>query len=228
MCWGYITGKFSSSPLHINVNPYLLLFLAALPDVDLLLGVFGMHHRTWTHSILIWSVAFTPFFIKYKKTTIPYFVAVISHIILGDAIVGRINPIWPIGKFNFSLGYGLLSIENIVLEAAGLAIFLFWAFKSKEARTSFFGKSRRNLWSILSILTLAGFSLFTYSFNVTSDAFEEYGILKPSRLIDSTPLITGHQLFPIELAMHVILLVFLSVCLIQGLRKQSKETTLKS
>jgi membrane-bound metal-dependent hydrolase YbcI (DUF457 family) len=228
MCWGYITGKLSSSSLHVNVNPFLLLFLAALPDVDLVLGIFGIQHRTWTHSVLLWSVVFAPFFIKYKKTAIPYFVAVISHILLGDAIVGRNNPIWPIGNFNFSLGYGLLSIQNIIAEAAGLVIFLVWAIKSKDARKSFFGKSRRNLWSILPIVFLTGFILFTYSFNVTSDAFEEYGILKPSRLIDNTPSITGHQLFPIEMAMHLILLSFLSVSLIQGFRKQTKETTLKS
>ena len=228
MCWGYITGKVTASPLRIPVNPYLLLFLAALPDIDLVLGIFGIQHRTWTHSVLLWSIAFTPIFIKYKKIAIPYFVAVISHIIFGDAIVGRNNPIWPIGNFNFSLGYGLMSIQNIALEATGLVIFLSWILKSKDARVMFFARTKRNLWSVLPIVPLAGFLLFTYSFNAGSAVLQDHDLLPRSRLLDSTPSITSHQLFPVVAAMHVILLSFLSISLIQSLRRKSTEKTVKN
>lgn len=227
MCWGFITGKLCSSPLGIRVNPFLLLFLAALPDIDLVLGIFGIQHRTWTHSMLFWSLAFIPFFIKYKRTSIPYFAAVISHILLGDAIVGRNNPFWPIGNFNFSLGYNLLSIQNIALEAAGLAIFLIWVLKSDDTRISFFGKNR-HLWSILPIVPLVGFVMFVYSYEITAGILQEHGIIGQNRLIESVPSIMASPLFSIEAALHVILLAFLTASLVLGFRKQSKEKSLKS
>src|SRR3989442_5479541 len=123
MCWGYIIGKATSSAFHVKVNPYLLLFLGAIPDVDLLLGIFGIQHRTWTHSILIWSIIFVPFFIKYRATALPYFVSVIQHIAFGDTVVGRNTPFWPLSDLNLSLGYNLFSPQNLILEGAGLALF---------------------------------------------------------------------------------------------------------
>jgi len=79
MCWGFVTGRMASSLLHVSTNPYLLLLIAAIPDIDLLLGVFGIKHRTWTHSIILWSLLFLPFFVIYRKSSIPYFVAAVQH-----------------------------------------------------------------------------------------------------------------------------------------------------
>src|SRR5262245_60137552 len=141
MAWGYLIGRSSAIPLKVSINPYILIFLAAIPDIDLLLGLTGIRHRTWTHSVLIWTLIFVPFFIIYRKRSIPYFLAPIQHILFGDFVVGYYNsPLWPVNTSKFSLNYGLLSYENLALEAIGLAGFLLWAVLSADERKKFIAK----------------------------------------------------------------------------------------
>lgn len=219
MCWGYITGKMSSSILHVNVNPYLILFLAILPDIDLFLGVFGLRHRTWTHSILIWSMIFVPIFIKYKVTAIPYFISVIQHIVLGDFIVGERNyPLWPVSMATFSLGFGPVSAMNIALEGIGLAIFTIIILVGKDLRRTFFGLDKRNILSILLLIPLIGFTTAAYSYNFFIDFLIENNIVRASSLVRNIESITSNQLFPFVAGMHIILACILSISLFQGLR----------
>jgi hypothetical protein len=216
----------SSSILGVSANPYLVLFLAALPDIDLLLGILGIEHRTWTHSVLLWSIAFAPFFVKYRKHTIPYFVAPIQHIILGDAIVGSWNtPFWPLSFFNLTLGHGLLSMENIALEAAGLAIFLLLVLATREGRLTFFGKNKRKVLGILALLPLIGFVFFVYLYDELVDVLVDNHVLMAGELLDSTPTVTKHQLFPYVLAMHLILISVL-VSSLFGFKIRARLTTL--
>ena len=229
MCWGYITGKASSSLLGVSINPYLILFLAALPDIDLLLGVLGVEHRTWTHSIFLWSLVFVPLFVKYRKRSIPYFVAPIQHILFGDAIVGAWNrPLYPLSNFNFSLGHGLLSIENILLEATGLAIFLLLMFATKDGRASFFRNNRRKALNILPIAPLVAFVIFVYSYGWIANFMIENGLLEPSRLLDSTPILVENKLFPYAIAMHLVLICALIVPMVWGFKTRTKERPVDS
>ena len=121
-----------------------------LPDVDLLLGVFGVQHRTFTHSLIFWSVAFAPFFLKYRLTAIPYFVAVAQHILLGDLVVGRTSILWPISD-GVGLGLSLLSPITLALEGVGLALFIVLATRDKEPL------KKCPLKQILVLLPLGGF-----------------------------------------------------------------------
>lgn len=107
-----------------------------LPDIDLLLGVFEIQHRTITHSVVFWSTAFIPVFVKYKRAAIPYFVGVLQHILLGDLVVGRTDLLRPIADLKLGLGLSLLSPLSLALEAAGLAMLLGIAYKAKEPRRS--------------------------------------------------------------------------------------------
>jgi hypothetical protein len=219
MVWGYIIGRSSAIGLKVNVNPYVLLFLAAIPDIDLLLGLTGIRHRTWTHSVLIWALVFTPFFIIYRKKSLPYFFALIQHVLFGDFVVGYYNsPLWPVYNAKFSLDYGLLSNENVVLETIGLGAFLSWVTISKGTRKQFFAKVRRNLWSILPIIPLAGVVIVALSGDSIINFMVENDIVRARGLLDTIPSITSNELFPFAIALHVILLSFLLVPLIQGIR----------
>jgi membrane-bound metal-dependent hydrolase YbcI (DUF457 family) len=226
MVWGYVVGRTSSSILKVSVNPYLLLFLAALPDIDLLLGIVGIQHRTWTHSVLVWSVIFAPLFVMYRKRSIPYFLAPIQHIIFGDAIVGAWNrPLYPISHFNFSLGYGLLSIENIALEAAGLGIFILLVLATKNARRAFFFTSRKAL-AIPSLVFLVGFVMFLFSYSWISEVLlQDFSIFREDRLLDSIPSAVRHPLFPYAIAMHLILMGVISASLVLGFKARGETTT---
>jgi membrane-bound metal-dependent hydrolase YbcI (DUF457 family) len=103
-----------------------------LPDIDLLLGILDIQHRTLTHSIVFWSFVFAPVFLKYRKLVIPYFVAVIQHILLGDLIVGKTAILWPIADFRPGLGLPILSPIGLALEAVGLALMLVLVISSKR------------------------------------------------------------------------------------------------
>ena len=122
-CWAYLTARLVSHPLGLRPNLYLLLILGMLPDIDLLLGSLNIEHRTLTHSIIFWSLVFIPFFAKYRKVALPYFVAAIQHILMGDLIVGRTNILWPLADFKIGLGFPILSPLNLLLEASGLILF---------------------------------------------------------------------------------------------------------
>lgn len=230
MCWGYLTGRASSSLLGVSINPYLILILAALPDIDLVLGVFGIQHRTLTHSLIFWSLAFVPFFVKYRKRSIPYYLAPVQHIIFGDFIVGNNTPpLWPITRYYFNLGYNLLSPENIALEATGLALFLLLMIATKYGRTSFFQKNNKHhALNILAIVPLVSFVVFVYSYGWIADLLVDYGLLRPSRLLDSTPVVIENQLFPYALAMHVILICALSMPLVCRLITRASDMKLKN
>ncbi len=219
MCWGYVTGKMSSSILHVNVNPYLILFLAILPDIDLILGVFGLRHRTWTHSILIWSLIFIPFFVKYRMTAVPYFISLIQHIILGDFIVGDRNyPLWPVSTVTLSLGYSPVSAMNIAVEGIGLVIFTSMICIRKESRKAFFGLNKRNTLNILTLIPLIGFSVGAYSYNFFIDFLVENNIVRANSLVRNLESITSNELFPLVVGMHVIMACILSISVCQGLR----------
>ncbi|MGH9923350.1 MAG: metal-dependent hydrolase [Nitrososphaerales archaeon] len=218
MCWAYVTGRCCASALKVNVNPYLILVLGAVPDFDLLLGSFGIVHRGITHSVLFWSIVFIPLFIRYRKQAVPYFVAPISHILIGDLVVNRTTVFWPLGP-ELGLRYRLFSIENLILEAVALAAFLIWVNLSTE-RSKLFARNRRNLLSILPIIPLAGFLMFLYQADLPMQIQFEGESDQMEKIAER---VMRKSLFPFVLSMHLVLLAFLSICFIQGSRALIKK-----
>lgn len=131
-CWAYVTGRLAGYGVGTRPNLYLLLFVGMIPDFDLVLGIFGVPHRTFTHSVLVWTIVFIPLLAKYKTRAIPYFVAVVQHILLGDLIVGRTSIFWPFVEPRLGLALPILSPVNLALEAAGLAIFVVMGLRNHE------------------------------------------------------------------------------------------------
>jgi membrane-bound metal-dependent hydrolase YbcI (DUF457 family) len=77
-----------------------------------------------------------PFFIAYRKQAIPYFAALLSHILIGDFFTGGIELLWPI-THNW---YGALNLDVISLPVAAteLALFLVTVpliYKSGDLKT---------------------------------------------------------------------------------------------
>ena len=113
---GYLSGKASAKLSRVNVNVPLILVLSILPDADILLQPFipGIH-RGPTHSIIVLSLVFIPIFLIYRQKTIPYFVAILSHPLIGDFIVGKIKLLWPL-QTSFGIGIPIASTTNVILE----------------------------------------------------------------------------------------------------------------
>jgi len=61
-------------------------------------------HRGPTHSIISALIVFVPFFIVYRKKAVPYFIALISHSLIADFLIGgQIMLFWPLSQAEFGL-----------------------------------------------------------------------------------------------------------------------------
>jgi membrane-bound metal-dependent hydrolase YbcI (DUF457 family) len=115
---GYLLGKGTSKLAHVKINLPLLLASSVLPDVDLLFRF--LTHRGPTHSILTITVFMIPFFIIYRKQALPYFAALLSHILIGDFFTGGADLLWPLshstlGVFNFEVAGTSIALTELVL-----------------------------------------------------------------------------------------------------------------
>ncbi len=117
---GYLFGKGSSKLAHVKVNLPLLLAASVLPDVDLLLRF--LMHRGPTHSILTITVLMVPFFVVYHKQAIPYYAALLTHILIGDFFTGGIQLFWPLSQNWF--GALDFKVSSLPIAATELTLFL--------------------------------------------------------------------------------------------------------
>jgi hypothetical protein len=111
---GYLSGKTASKILNVNANIPLLFLVSVLPDVDLLIP--GLEHRGPLHSVIIYCLLFLPAFILFKKRAVPYFVALIQHILIGDYLTGDTQLLWPATTNWYGLGMEITSLTNILIE----------------------------------------------------------------------------------------------------------------
>lgn len=127
---GYISGKVTSKILNVNVNIPLLFLVSVLPDIDLLIP--GLKHRGPMHSVIVFCLIFLPTFIFFKKRAVPYFVALIQHLLIGDYLTGDIQLLWPITTNWYGLGIGITSLTNISIEWILFLTSLTIMFKTKD------------------------------------------------------------------------------------------------
>jgi membrane-bound metal-dependent hydrolase YbcI (DUF457 family) len=123
MALGHILGKTSSKFLKTNLNIPLVMTLSIIPDMDILAEhVPGLapilQHRGLTHSLVVSFIIFIPFFVVYRKTAVPYFIALVQHALIGDYLTGGgLQLLWPISQQRFGLaGASIMSAENVALE----------------------------------------------------------------------------------------------------------------
>ncbi len=128
---GYLTGKIASKSLNVNINLPLLFLASVFPDIDILIP--GLEHRGPLHSVVVFCFLFIPLFLLYKKKAVPYFVAVIQHLIIGDYITGGAQLLWPASINMYGLGIGIESLSNIAFELLLFSISIPVMFKTKDA-----------------------------------------------------------------------------------------------
>ena len=170
MALAYLLGKPSAKLLKVNLNIPLLLVLSIIPDIDILF--MPQMHRGPTHSIITAVLVFIPFFIVYRQKAVPYFIALISHSLIGDFLVGgRVMLFWPLTRAGFGLhelGSYYIAIENPVNVA--LEIILFLAATAIMLKTrdilQFFQNKKSNLVLIIPILTVLLPSVISYPLDV--------------------------------------------------------------
>jgi membrane-bound metal-dependent hydrolase YbcI (DUF457 family) len=120
------------------------MFLSILPDIDIIFRIAGIElgHRTITHSAIIWliigGILVSFFKIKYQKGSeaAVYLVAYLSHLIIGDILVGPINILYPIGEFVINSqikGVQYFLLETLVFSAMlAVVITRYYSFKKRK------------------------------------------------------------------------------------------------
>ena len=145
MAIAYLLGKGSSKSLRIKLNIPILLVLSILPDIDIIYDFLtgSEIHRGPTHSIVVSALAFIPIFIIYRKKAIPYFLALISHPLIGDFFIGgKLQLFWPFQQRQYGLHelgsyyIGIFSPVNIALELTLFAIATLILYKTAIGKPS--------------------------------------------------------------------------------------------
>ena len=190
MAIAYLLGKGSSKSLRLKLNIPILLVLSILPDVDIIYDFLtgSEIHRGPTHSILVSILVFIPIFIIYRKKAIPYFLALISHPLIGDFFIGgKLQLFWPLSSNEYGLHelgsyyIGIFSSVNIALELTLFVIATLVLYKSSDWK-AFFTSKKTNLILIIPIATVLLPSTIGYPFS-------------NSLLISEPPLALAHLFY---------------------------------
>ena len=172
MAIAYLLGKASSKPLHLKLNIPLLLVLSIIPDIDIIYDFLTRSelHRGPTHSIVVAIIVFIPFFIVYRKKAIPYFLALISHSLIGDFFIGgQLQLFWPFSTTQYGLyelgSYyiNIFSPINIAIELILFTIATLVLYKTEDWKV-FLTKNKSNLILIIPIITVLLPSTIGYPF----------------------------------------------------------------
>ena len=173
MSIAYLLGKGSSKALHTKINIPVLLVLSILPDIDIVYDVLtgAQIHRGPTHSVVVATLAFIPIFIYFGKRAIPYFLALISHPLLGDFFIGgNLQLFWPLSNNTYGFhesGFYYIDIYNpinIVLEVSLFLVAMLVLYKSGDWKV-FFKPDLTNLVLIIPVTTVLLPSTIGYPFS---------------------------------------------------------------
>jgi len=153
---GYLSAKVFQKFLRTDINLPLIFFLSLIPDVDLLIP--GLVHRGITHSIIVLTLVFIPIFLLYRKNSIPYFVAIGQHPLIGDFFTGGIQMLWPVTSNWYGYWIDVSGIANISVEWASFLLAMIILVKTNDLRL-LFRSQRSNL-----LLTIPSGGIFVSSF----------------------------------------------------------------
>lgn len=173
MAIAYLLGKGTSKGLRVKLNIPILLVLSILPDIDIFYDFLtgSAIHRGPTHSIIIAALAFIPFFVIFRKKAIPYFLALISHPLIGDFLVGgRLQLFWPLSTNQYGLHelggpyIDIFSPVNIILELSLFVVATIVLYKTGDWKV-FFSRNKTSLILIIPVATVLLPSTIGYPFS---------------------------------------------------------------
>ena len=189
----------------------LIMILGILPDIDILFESFGVLHRTVTHSLLTYSVLFIPFFVAYNWRAIPYFVAVISHFIFGDLLIGQVALFWPLHQSFIGFNFTMSSLTDIAIESVGLLLAAGIIIYNGDLKRTL-SVDKHNLLMALPLLAIIVSGLF-------------FSTRWPSLNFFIADILSSKLLIVLALG-HLVLIGFLAICAFQGLKAFLPHTNL--
>ena len=150
------------------------MFLSILPDIDIIFRLAGMDlgHRTVTHSaiisLVVGGILISYFTLRYRKGSeaAVYLIAFLSHLLIGDILVGPINVLYPVGEFVIDIevkGVQSFLLETIMFALmASIVITKYYKFKKQSEDNFLFSYHRKIDTLLYPILILALTASFLY------------------------------------------------------------------
>jgi membrane-bound metal-dependent hydrolase YbcI (DUF457 family) len=166
----FVSTRFQGIKRTVSIA--MVMFLSILPDIDIIFRLAGIElgHRTITHSAIVWLVIggiLVSFFkIKYRKgrEAAVYLIAYLSHLIIGDILVGPINILFPIGEFIITSpieGVQYFLLETLIFTLmATVVITNYYLFRKKNEDIflfSYLGKIDALLYPVLILALVTSF-----------------------------------------------------------------------
>jgi hypothetical protein len=207
MSWAYVWGTAFARRRSAKLSVPAILMLGILPDVDLFLRRFGVVHHTFTHSLVFWLVIFAPFLMVFRLKAVPYFAAVVQHFAFGDFLVGTVTILWPFSNTFFGFNIPMPSALDSALEILGLLLAVGIVLFNGDLRRLLSAKASNFLMFLPCLALLASMLVLAVDTH--------------------TALLVAYVLFEngaiaAMLSAHIILVVFLAVSTLQGLRGLAK------
>jgi hypothetical protein len=203
MSWAYVWGAVFARRRSAKLYVPAILMLGILPDVDLFLRRFGVVHHTFTHSLVFWLVLLAPFLMVFRLKAAPYFAAVVQHFAFGDLLVGNgVTILWPFSSTFFGFNISMPSALDSALEILGLLLAVGIILFNGDLRRLLSAKVS-NFWMFLPCLALLTSMLVL--------AIDTHTALVAYTLFENGAIAA-------ILLAHIILVVFLAVSTLQGLR----------
>src|SRR3990172_8620705 len=165
----YLISKASAKTLKLSPVMPAILVLSIIPDMDILFG--NEIHRGPTHSAIATLLIFIPLFITYRKKATPYFLALLSHSLIGDLIIGgNLQLLWPLTTNEISLTPPLPNIAinspiNVALELTLFTAATIIMIKTKDLHL-FFQNNKTNLLLTIPICTVLLPTFLAYPLSV--------------------------------------------------------------
>jgi len=160
MAIGIIFGKLMQRITKTKIDIPLLCLFSILPDIDMF-HPFGLKHGGLTHSIVFITLYFLPLTLIFKTSVLPYYIANISHPLIGDTFFLPLRLLLPLSLQRY--GYHELiesnSLEHIFIEYSLCIIALFILIKSNDFIT-LYNPRKENFLLIIPLLSL----LLTFKF----------------------------------------------------------------
>ncbi len=184
MVWGYVLGRLAGRVRKSRPNIPLLILAGAIPDVDLVTGqpfatILG--HHGIAHSWLVVVLCSIPFFVVYGSRSIPYFVAVIQHIVFGDFVTNQIPLLFPFTLSQTGVNLSeTFPLAAVGLEMLGFVLFIVVFAVSGDWKRSFDWGARNLLVLVLWIPPLFATiyqSFFYFESDPVSELYASYAIM---------------------------------------------------
>jgi membrane-bound metal-dependent hydrolase YbcI (DUF457 family) len=122
----FVISYFIVKRFHLrDISLSLLMFFSILPDVDIVFRLLGIDlgHRSITHSLIISMIVWGVVLIKYRKPSVMlYFFAYLSHIFIGDLVIGPLDLLYPFGQYFVNSVADFKAPEHLVIEGVLLMI----------------------------------------------------------------------------------------------------------